>query len=443
MYKLWITRVRVDPPILNLIFRPSVTSAHSLSPSCTHSCLFLFLPLFIFRHLFLVSSFSFFTFTYSFPLTLLPYSLFISLSLSFSLITSLPPSLPPIHSHFNSINKLLHSTRRQEKAMTQATPTLAELSLSLTHVQSLLRQITAEVKVLSDGITHLVAEQEENDLEEELDYLDVDPWSKAKDKDHADATTGGAGATGAHRQDSIRSLLQRKPSTVKDETKALARILSQKRTPPTTNGEAKNDPEQLQTQQHLSAAKWVALGLQDQVIDEDSVSSDGSISGAGKGGRNGDKHELDLLALDQDQQGKALSSFSSATSSIATIPQPPEAERTPHTITVQTTQMPTKFSLAITKPSTPQSPSVPVLSASSSQSSILSAMNNMNSNNNNTMKGSQPPFWRSSTAPNVTEGSRPNSAGSNFNSDGYSTRGGAHNVSRERGIAFVWVCVCA
>ncbi|KAG0285177.1 Eukaryotic initiation factor 4A-I [Linnemannia gamsii] len=311
--------------------------------------------------------------------------------------------------------------------MTQAAPTLAELSLSLTHVQSLLRQITSEVKILSDGITHLVAEQEENDLEEELDYLDVDPWSKAKDKDDADATAGGAGATGAHRQDSIRSLLQRKPSTVKDETKALARILSQKRTPPTTNGEASNDSDQLQSQQHLSATKWVALGLQDQVIDEDSVSSDGSISGGLKGRRNGDKHELGFLASDQDQQGKALSSLILATSSTATTPQPPEAERVPHTITVQTTQMPTKFSLAITKPSTPQNPSVPILSASSSQSSILSAMNNMNNSNNNTMKGSQPAFWRSSTAPNVTDGSRPNSAGSNFNSDGYSTRGGAHN----------------
>jgi hypothetical protein len=316
--------------------------------------------------------------------------------------------------------------------MTQAAPTLAELSLSLAHVQSLLRQITAEVKVLSDGITHLVAEQEENDLEEELDYLDVDPWSKAKDKEHADATTGGTDATGAHRQDSIRSLLQRRPSTVKDETKALARILSQKRTPPATNGEANNDPEQQQQQQHLSATKWVALGLQDQVIDEDSVSSDGSTSGGGRGGRNGDKQELDLLASDQSRRGKALSSLSSATSSAATTPQPPEAERMPHTITVQSTQMPTKFSLAITKPSTPQSPSVPILSTSSSQSSILSAMNNMNSSNNSTLKGSQPPFWRSSTAPNVTDGSRPSSAGSNFNSEGHSTRGGAHSVSRKR-----------
>ncbi|KAF9129610.1 Eukaryotic initiation factor 4A-I [Mortierella sp. GBA39] len=317
--------------------------------------------------------------------------------------------------------------------MTQAAPTLAELSISLTHVQSLLRQLTSEVKVLSDGIT-ILAEQEENDIEEELDYLDVDPWSKAKDKDKADATVGVA--TGAQRQDSIRSLLQRKPSTVKDETKALARILSQKRAPAsstTANGEGNSDAEQQQQQQqqqqHLSATKWVALGLQDQVIDEDSVSSDGSNSGGG-GRRNGDKQELDHLPTtdhDQSQRGQqALSFLSSATSSTATTPQPPEVERVPHTITVQTTQFPTKFSLAITKPSTPQSPSVPVLSTSSSQSSILSAMNLNNHSNNSTMKG-QPPFWRSSTLPNVSDGSRPNSAGSNFNSDGYSTRGGAQN----------------
>ncbi|KAF9155714.1 Eukaryotic initiation factor 4A-I [Linnemannia schmuckeri] len=326
--------------------------------------------------------------------------------------------------------------------MTQAAPTLAELSISLTHVQSLLRQITAEVKVLSDGIT-VLAEQEENDLEEELDYLDVDPWSKAKDKDEADATvTGATGASGggaadAHRQDSIRSLLQRKPSTVKDETKALARILSQKRTPAneqavSTNGEGNSDPEQ-QQQQHLSAAKWVALGLQDQVIDEDSVSSDGSTSGGGR--RSSDKQELDLAAdHDQSQRRQQLSSsVGSVTSSTTTTPQSPEAERVPHTITVQTTQMPTKFSLAITKPSTPQSPSVPVLSTSSSQSSILSAMNMNNHSNNNTMKG-QLPFWRSSTTPNVTDSSRPNSAGSNFNSDGYSTRGGAHKATHRRSL---------
>ncbi|KAF9543662.1 Eukaryotic initiation factor 4A-I [Mortierella hygrophila] len=322
--------------------------------------------------------------------------------------------------------------------MTQAAPTLAELSISLTHVQSLLRQITSEVKVLSDGIT-VLAEQEENDIEEELDYLDVDPWSKAKDKDKADATVGVA--TGAQRQDSIRSLLQRKPSTVKDETKALARILSQKRTPAsstTTNGEGNSDAEQQQQQQqqHLSATKWVALGLQDQVIDEDSVSSDGSNSGGGAR-RNGDKQELDHLPTtdhDQSQRGQqALSFLSSATSSTATTPQPPEVERVPHTISVQTTQLPTKFSLAITKPSTPQSPSVHVLSTSSSQSSILSAMNLNNHSNNSTMKG-QPPFWRSSTLPNVTDGSRPNSAGSNFNSDGYSTRGGAQNATHRRSL---------
>ncbi|KAG0263856.1 Eukaryotic initiation factor 4A-I [Linnemannia exigua] len=279
-------------------------------------------------------------------------------------------------------------------------PTLAELSISLNHVQSLLRQINAEVKVLSDGIA-VLTEQENNDLEEELDYLDVDPWSKAKDKDKADsaALSGSLGATGTHRQDSIRSLLQRRPSTVKDETKALARILSQKKTSTASNGEGNSDPEQPQPQQqqhqkHLSTTRWVALGLQDQVIDEDSVSSDDSTSG---GRKRGDKQEMDTVG-DQDQQAKVLSSLSSASSSTATTPQPPEAERVPHTINVQTTQLPTKFSLAITKPSTPQSPSVPVLSTSSSQSSILSAMNNHSNSNNNTFKSQPPPFWRRRTA---------------------------------------------
>ncbi|KAF9900524.1 Eukaryotic initiation factor 4A-I [Linnemannia zychae] len=311
-------------------------------------------------------------------------------------------------------------------------PTLAELSISLNHVQSLLRQITAEVKVLSDGIAVLV-EQEDNDLEEELDYLDVDPWSKAKDKDKADTAALSNGATGAHRQDSIRSLLQRRPSTVKDETKALARILSQKRTSTTgsgpSNGESNSDPEQQQQQQgqqHQPTTKWVALGLRDQIIDEDSVSSDGSASG---GQRGGSKQRLDT-AKTLEQQSNVLSSLSSATSSTATTPQPPEAERVPHTITVQTTQLPTKFSLAITKPSTPQSPSVHVLSTSSSQSSILSAMNNPN----NSTKGQPPAFWRSSTLPNVADGSRPSSAGSNFNSDGYSTRGNAQNAAHRRSL---------
>ncbi|KAG0375338.1 Eukaryotic initiation factor 4A-I [Mortierella sp. AD032] len=317
-------------------------------------------------------------------------------------------------------------------------PTLAELTISLNHVQSLLRQITAEVKVLSDGIA-VLTEQENNDIEEELDYLDVDPWSKAKDKDKADsaAISGNGGATGTHRQDSIRSLLQRRPSTVKDETKALARILSQKKTSTANNGESNSDPEQLQQQQqqnqhqqHLSTTRWVALGLQDQVIDEDSVSSDGSTSGER---RRGGKQELDT-ARDQDQPSKVPTSLSSASSSTATTPQPPEAEKVPHTITVQTTQMPTKFSLAITKPSTPHSPSVPVLSTSSSQSSILSAMNNHSNSNNNAIKGQPPPFWRSSTVPNVIDGSRPNSAGSNFNSEGYSTRGNAQNAAHRRSL---------
>ncbi|KAF9932243.1 translation initiation factor eIF4A [Linnemannia zychae] len=305
-------------------------------------------------------------------------------------------------------------------------PTLAELSISLNHVQSLLRQITAEVKVLSDGIAVLV-DQEDNDVEEELDYLDVDPWSKAKDKGK-----DGAGGAATQRQDSIRSLLQRRPSTVKDETKALARILSGKQTSSSAtngqtathvNGEGSSDHEQQSQQASFSVTKWAALNLQDQVIDEDSASSDGSICGQ----RNDDKQELDDTSADQGKRRSGSSSHSSANSSTATTPQPPEAERVPHTITVQTTQLPTKFSLAITKPSTPQSPSIPVLSTSSSQSSILSAMNNHNNSKAN--KSQPPPFWRSSTAPNMVDGSRPNSAESNFNSDGLSTRGSAQNTT--------------
>ncbi|KAF9955625.1 translation initiation factor eIF4A [Mortierella alpina] len=284
--------------------------------------------------------------------------------------------------------------------------TLAELSISLSHVQSLLKQITAEVKVLSEGVAVLVEQEEAEDLEEELNYLDVDPWSKVNDKDKNSAVT-------ASRQDSIRSLLQRKPSTVKDETKALARILSQKKR---AGGGAGSGGE---TEKHQPNSKWPASTLQDQVIEEDSASSESSTY------LNGSRESLGC----GKQEDSTFSSLASVTSSNATTPQPPEAERVPHTISVQTTQMPAKFSVAISKPLTPLSPSTPVLSTSSSQGSILSAMNNHNHHSNSSSAG-PPPFWRSSTAPSVTEGSRPNSAGSNVNSEGHSTRGNMQQALR-------------
>ncbi|KAG0215430.1 Eukaryotic initiation factor 4A-III [Mortierella sp. GBA30] len=283
--------------------------------------------------------------------------------------------------------------------------TLAELSISLSHVQSLLKQITAEVKVLSEGIAVLVEQEEAEDLEEELNYLDVDPWSNVSDKDKDVAVT-------ASRQDSIRSLLQRKPSTVKDETKALARILSQKKR--AGGGAHVSEPEKQQPQQPNS--KWPSSTLHEQVIEEDSTSSEGSSSY-----QNGSRKFLTGEKQELESAPTTVNSLASATSSSATTPQPPEAERVPHMISVQTTQMPTKYSLAITKPSTPQSPLTPVLSTSSSQGSILSAMNNHN--HINSSSAGPHPFWRSSIVPSVTEGSRPNSAGSNVNSDGHSTRG--------------------
>ncbi|KAG0260233.1 Eukaryotic initiation factor 4A-I [Mortierella polycephala] len=294
-------------------------------------------------------------------------------------------------------------------------PTLAELSISLSHVQSLLKQITAEVKVLSDGITVLVEQEEVEDLEEELNYLDVDPWSNVNDKDKK------AAAASATRQDSIRSLLQRKPSTVKDETKALARILSQKRTGGSVGSNGNGNPL---SSQPLENSKWTASTLQDQVIEEDTASSERSSSSSSY--RNGDssgggKQELEFTT---DLTSTTVGSLTSTT-------QPPEAERVPHTIHVQTAQIPTKYAVAISKPM-PQGPSTPVLSTSSSQGSILSAMNAQNNSNNN--NAVPPPFWRSSTAPNVTEGSRPNSAGSNVNSEGYSTRGNIHNPNQRRSL---------
>ncbi|KAF9110350.1 Eukaryotic initiation factor 4A-III [Mortierella sp. AM989] len=299
--------------------------------------------------------------------------------------------------------------------------TLAELSISLTNVQSLLKQITAEVKVLSDGIAVLVEQEEAEDLEEELNYLDVDPWSNVKDKDKNAAT--------ASRRDSVRSLMQRKPSTVKDETKALARILSQKR--PAGGGAGSGSESEKQQQQQQQAqqsqqpgSRWSNSNLQDQTIDEDNTSSEGSSSyrGGKRYSPTAEKQELDSTS---DLTAGTITSVASG----SPTPQH-EAERVPHTITVQTTPMPTKFPIAITKPITPQSPSTPVLSASSSQSSILSSMNN----HNTIGTGSIPPFWRSSTAPVMGEGSRPTSAIGNLNSDGYLSRSSIQNITQRRSV---------
>ncbi|KAF8931758.1 Eukaryotic initiation factor 4A-III [Haplosporangium bisporale] len=322
-----------------------------------------------------------------------------------------------------------------------STTTLAELSISLNHVQSLLTQITAEVKVLSDGIGRLVEEEENEELEAELSYLDVDPWSNVKDKDKDKSTAkltkatvdeDGSGGSKSRRQNSIRSLLQRKPSTVKDETKALARILSQKR----TNAGSGSESERLQTgdggqskqhqqlqqqlqyqQQQLAAAsKWSSVNLQEQIIDEDSYSERNSPPPP-----LGAKQELEFLT---ESTYNTINSISSTSST----PTPQhEAERVPHKITVQTNNI-QKYSLAISKPtSTSQSPT-PVLTSSASQGSILSAMNNYSQLGGNS--SGAPPFWRSSTVPNTSsfvEGggtSRPGSANSNFSADGQVLRPG-------------------
>ncbi|KAI1315455.1 Eukaryotic initiation factor 4A-III [Mortierella claussenii] len=392
-------------------------------------------------------------------------------------------------------------------------PTLAELSLSLSHVQSLLKQITAEVKVLSEGIAVLVEQEEAEDVEEELNYLDVDPWSNVKNgKDDKDSKNNNGNKSNnsndstdnsAGRRDSIRSLLQRKPSTVKDETKALARILSQKRTSggaeetATTSGDKQKQGLRNGSTNSSNggggSSSLSSSNLQDQVIEEDYISSEGSLSFHGNGNHGaGEKQELSELTV------ATLNSPTSVTSG-NTSPQPSaliEAERVPHTITVQTTPMPTKFSIAITKPtSTPQSPSPPVLSTSSSSSSLrggltahhrssssfgnnsnnsstyntinINSINNINvgnsstSSNGNHTNGSstsgghqQPPFWRSSTVPNMSGslkgmsisngngngngsgsthgsevGSRPNSMIGNsvFDSGYYSMRGSAQS----------------
>ncbi|KAG0321083.1 Eukaryotic initiation factor 4A-III, partial [Podila horticola] len=317
-----------------------------------------------------------------------------------------------------------------------STTTLAELSISLSHVQSLLTQITAEVKVLSDGIGRLVEEEENEELEAELSYLDVDPWSNVKDKDKDKSTAkltstpllaaDGSGSIGkaSRRQNSIRSLLQRKPSTVKDETKALARILSQKRTNAGSGSESERlqpgggsdgggqSKQQHQLQQQLqyqqqqlaAASKWSSVNLQEQIIDED-ASSEGSSSNK-RDSPLGEKQELEFLTE---------STYNTINSTSST---PHEAERVPHQITVQTNNI-QKYSLAISKPaSTSQSPT-PVLTSSSSQGSILSAMNNYSQQR---AGSGAPPFWRSSTAPDTSSlvegGSRPGSANSNFSSDG-------------------------
>ncbi|KAF9207297.1 Eukaryotic initiation factor 4A-III [Haplosporangium sp. Z 27] len=289
--------------------------------------------------------------------------------------------------------------------------TLAELSLSLTNVQSLLKQITAEVKVLSDGIAVLVEQEEAGDLEEELNYLDVDPWSKVKDKDNGPET--------ASRRDSVRSLMQRKPSTVKDETKALARILSQKRLENSNAGngsesERQSQQQQQQQTQQQSGSRWSNSSIQDQTIEEDYASSEGSSTY--RGGKRyspaAEKQELDSSEL-------TVGTITTVTSGDSPPPSQ-EAERVPHYITVQTTQMPTKYSVAITRPITPQSPSAPVLSTSSSQSSLLGSMNK------------QPPYWRSSTSPIIGEGSRSSPAIGKSN-DGYSTtRSSVQNITQRR-----------
>ncbi|KAF9295721.1 translation initiation factor eIF4A [Mortierella antarctica] len=309
-----------------------------------------------------------------------------------------------------------------------STTTLAELSISLSHVQSLLTQITAEVKVLSDGIGRLVEEEENEELEAELSYLDVDPWSNVKDKDKDKSTAkltstplvaaDGSGSIGnaSRRQNSIRSLLQRKPSTVKDETKALARILSQKRTNAGSGGETERlqsgggsdggggqSKQQHQLQQQLqyqqqqlaAASKWSTVNLQDQIIDED-ASSEGSSSNK-RDSPLGEKQELEFLTE------STYNTINSTSSTSSTPTSRHEAERVPHTITVQTNNI-QKYSLAISKPaSTSQSPT-PALTSSSSQGSILSG------------------------------GSRPGSANSNFSSDGQVQRSGggtgANNANR-------------
>lgn len=389
----------------------------------------------------------FFLFTSHSSSSLLHYSFLVSHFIQFSFhLIPLPP--PP------SLGARISQANDKAQFQKMSTTTLAELSISLNHVQSLLTQITAEVKVLSDGIGRLVEEEENEELEAELSYLDVDPWSNVKDKDKDKSTAkltkavvdedgggGGGGGSKSRRQNSIRSLLQRKPSTVKDETKALARILSQKRTNAGSGSESERlqtgdgglSKQQLQLQQQLqyqqqqlaAASKWSSVNLQEQIIDEDLSSERDSPPPP-----LGEKQELEFLT---ESTYNSINSISSTSST----PTPQhESERVPHKITVQTNNI-QKYSLAISKPTSATQSPTHVLASSASQGSILSAMNNYSQQSGNS--SGAPPFWRSSTVPNTSslvEGggsSRPGSANSNFSADGQVHRSGgggsAANVS--------------
>ncbi|KAF9977508.1 Eukaryotic initiation factor 4A-III [Actinomortierella ambigua] len=311
-------------------------------------------------------------------------------------------------------------------------PTLAELSLALSHVQSLLSDLTAEVKVITTGIAHLVNEEKatkeqtrEDDGDDELDYLDVDPWSNVNEQERASAfvsdydedddrgegeedddrkrsvTTTGSVVSAAMarnntgkktRKDSVRSLLQRRPSTVKDETKALARILSQKggsslRQSTTPSVESQDRSQQQPTPS--SSPDVVSTSYEG-----------GAITGSGGMGvtTNGN------TATPLDQRHDYNNNDS------------PEGEAIPHTITVQTRNV-QKYALAFTKPTTPQSATAPSLSTLASQP--LPSISGGGSGPTTPNAGSSanpPPFWRSSTMPNAAtegSGSRPHSAGSN------------------------------
>ncbi|KAF9158232.1 translation initiation factor eIF4A [Actinomortierella ambigua] len=316
-------------------------------------------------------------------------------------------------------------------------PTLAELSLALSHVQTLLSDLTAEVKVIATGIAHLVHEEKaakeqtrEDDKEDELDYLDVDPWSNVNEQERASAfasdydedddhgygreddddgnahkrsiaTTGAAAGSVAAsalarnntgkktRKDSIRSLLQRRPSTVKDETKALARILSQKggsslRQSTTSNSES---PDQYQQPTPSSSP--------DEMYEGGTITGSGGMRSTGSGN----------TATPSDQRQEYNNT-------------PQEGESVPHTITVQTRNV-QKYALAFTKPSAPQSVTAPSLSTLASQPlpSIAGSGSGPSTPNAASPPNNPPPFWRSSTMPiPATESnvSRPHSANSAY-----------------------------
>ncbi|KAG0234998.1 translation initiation factor eIF4A [Actinomortierella wolfii] len=365
-----------------------------------------------------------------------------------------------------------------------AHPTLAELSLALSHVQSLLSDLTAEVKVITSGITHLVQEEklakerskgdngdfndddDDGDEDEELDYLDVDPWSNVNEQERASAfgsdhdddgernggsgggsrsrrstTAGGGGMVASAvaalngsnpekktRKDSIRSLLQRRPSTVKDETKALARILSQKgRTSSLRHSTTAGSPDNQhgnedQTQQHHHHSG-----------DNDSAASSESGSTSGSGGIGGSSTSSGGTATPSDQRQE----FSITRTNGSTLL---DSDAVPHTITVQTRNV-QKYALAFTKPTTPQSATVPSLStlASQPQPSLLGASNGNGGSGsgggsvpgtpNATSANNPPPFWRSSTMP-ITESSasRPSSM-SNIYSTSFESNGKQGNIS--------------